>query len=100
MCPKNYENPKLGNYLQDLIEIIKDEAFDSIKKYKKSNVKEKGNDKNYDAGCNAGYLVGVADGYSRVISLMLQQAESFDIPLSDLGLDKIDPDEDLMPGHG
>lgn len=38
-----------------------------------------------------GYLLG----FHRVISLMQQQAESFGIPLEDLGLGGIDPDVDL-----
>ncbi len=100
MCPKNYSDPALGRYLLDLIEIIKDEAFNKIKRYRKYPTKEKSKDKSYDEGCNAGYVCGYADGYSRVISLMLQQAEAFDIPLSDLGLDDIDPEKDLLSGHG
>jgi len=35
-------------------------------------------------------------GYHRVLSLMQQQAESFQIPLEELGLDNFDPDIDLI----
>ena len=34
--------------------------------------------------------------FNEVISIMQQQAEGFDIPLSDLRLDDIDPDRDLV----
>ncbi len=96
MCPKNYDNPALGGYLLDLIDLIKDEAFYGIKMYNKSHIK--GKDYSKDNSYGEGYNCGYAHAYSRVISLMLQQAESFCIPLPDLGLDGIDPNKDLMPG--
>lgn len=94
---RNFNNPSLGYYLLDLIEIVKDETFDAVKKYKKSPFKEN-KDKNYDKGYSAGFVSGCAFGYSRVISLMLQQADAFNIPRSDLGLESIDPHRDLSPG--
>lgn len=39
-----------------------------------------------------GYLMG----FHRVISLMQQQAEAFNIPLTDLRLDGLDPYRDLL----
>lgn len=35
-------------------------------------------------------------GFHRVISLMQQQAEAFDIPFEGIGLDGIDPGEELV----
>lgn len=42
------------------------------------------------------YFIGQLYGYHRVISLMQQQAESFGIPLSDLRLEGIEPERDLL----
>ena len=97
MRRKIHDNPGLAEgYLWDLIAIIKEDAFDAIEQYNKAGIKGKdySKDPNYDEAYNCGY----AYAYSFVISLMLRQAESFDIPLSDLGLDGIDRDKDLMDG--
>ena len=39
---------------------------------------------------------GRKSAYMEVVSLMQQQAEAFGLPLSDLALDGIDPENDLM----
>lgn len=96
MCPKNYDDPELDkNYLLDLIAIVKEEAFSSINKYHDSQSKSK---QKADTDWGKGFLTGYALAYSRVISIMMQHAEAFNIPLSELSLDDIDPDKDLMPG--
>jgi hypothetical protein len=42
------------------------------------------------------YYTGVLMAFHRIISLMQQQAIAFDIPLEDLRLDDIDPDQTLV----
>jgi len=44
------------------------------------------------------YFEGYAFAYSRVISLLIQQAEVYNIPLSELGLDDIEVEKDLLLG--
>jgi hypothetical protein len=80
------------DYLIDLIDIIKPEVQRAMKMY--NELSDRQND---DPG-NFGYVTGYAHAYSRIVSLMLQQAEAYDIPLSKLSLDDINPDKDLMPG--
>ena len=96
MSQKNFDNPKLGkNYLLDLIAIVKEEAFHGINEYKHSQSKI---GKNQDSELDRGYLDGYAHAYSRVISIMFQLAMTYNIPLSELHLNDIDPDKDLLPG--
>jgi len=45
-----------------------------------------------DTDFSTGYMAG----FHRVVSLMQQQAEAFDIPLEEIGLQEIDADEDLV----
>jgi len=42
------------------------------------------------------YLTGYVMGYHRIISLMIQQAEGMLIPVKEVGLADIDPDEELV----
>ncbi len=78
------------DYLIDLIDIIKPEVQRAMKRYNKLS------DKRNDDLENFGYVAGYAHGFSRIVSLMLQQAEAYNIPLSKLSLDDIDPDKDLF----
>ncbi|MCK4766073.1 MAG: hypothetical protein KAW12_27995 [Candidatus Aminicenantes bacterium] len=78
-------NEVYKDYLLDLIVILKEYASEA-KSNKVKSIATK------DEDYNTGYLMG----YHRVISLMQQQAEGFQIPLEELGLDKIDPDRDLI----
>ncbi len=73
------------NYLHDLGIIIKEEALESKKKKKMSKTI---NEKDF----NTGYMMG----FHRVISLMQQQAEAFNIDLKDISLNDIDPYKDLL----
>lgn len=73
------------NYLRDLGFILSEMAFEAVEKRKSAMNKEQ---EDYSAG----YLVG----FYRVISLMQQQAEGFQIPLKDICLDKIDAEKDLL----
>jgi hypothetical protein len=42
------------------------------------------------------FATGYMAGFHRIVSLMQQQAEAFDIPLADIALDAIDPDIELV----
>ena len=73
----------LQNYLHDLVIILIDEA----KQAKELRQKETKDYSYYD-----GYLMG----FHRILTIMMQQAEAFQIPLKKLGLDKIDPYKELL----
>ena len=68
-------------YLRDLGYLIRELAVDS-----KMTMLEKQSD----------FTAGYVAGFHRVVSLMQQQAEAFNIPLKDLGLDDFDPDSELV----
>ncbi len=68
------------NYLKDLGILLKDYALEA-----KQQADHKGTE----------FSIGYLAGYHRIISLMQQQAEAFDIPFEEIGLDRIDADEDL-----
>lgn len=74
------------HYLHDLGILIKEEAFEM----KEKNSVEKENLK--DASYEEGYLMGL----HRIITLMQQQAEAFNIPLDKISLHDIDPYKDLL----
>jgi hypothetical protein len=79
-------NEKYKNYLYDLGLLIKEEALEA----KKARDQEEKGSEGYIF--EEGYLMA----FHRVISLMQQQAEAFGIPLEDLRLHDIDPDQDLV----
>ena len=70
------------DYLQDLGQQLREYALEAKKRA--------------DAGGRSDFDCGYLSGFHRVISLMQQQAETFGIPLEDLGLAGIDADEDLI----
>jgi hypothetical protein len=70
-----------ADYLQDLGVLLREMAMEA-----KARQRETGTD----------FATGYMSGFHRVISLMQQQAEAFGIPLADIGLDGIDPDEELV----
>ncbi len=76
------ENNKYQLYLADLGYLIKEEAEELIKK-KKEGVELS----DYDMG----YQMAVLN----LISLIQDQAKLFEISLSEIHLDKIDPEKDL-----
>lgn len=58
------------------------------------NIKDKANEaKNSD---NSEYDLGYKMALYEVISLMVQQAEVFDINLEDIGLEGVDPERDYL----
>ncbi len=71
------------NYLQDLGLILKEEWEAS----ELSLASATSENRQYHAGYNR--------AYRRVLSLMLQQAEAFDLPVSAMRLEGIDRDKDL-----
>lgn len=73
---------KYRYYLYDLGLLLKEYALE-IKK----ELELRGGDE---------FLEGELLGYYRMITLMQQQAEGFDIPLEDLRLEDINPDRDLI----
>ncbi|MCG9739576.1 hypothetical protein L1D32_15540 [Shewanella insulae] len=78
------DNEKYKNYLCDLGTITKDYAREAVDDYKaaKGTTSEE-------------YKTGYMMGFHRFITLMQQQAESFDIQLKEIGLDDIDENEFL-----
>lgn len=72
-------------YLYDLGFLIKEYALDAKKRF----VESKGTEKEM-------YEAGERMAFYSVVTLMQQQAEGFGIPLSDLRLDDINPDRDLL----
>lgn len=71
------------NYLRDLGFLLKEEWKASERALHESSSEQR----QYEAGHNR--------AYRRVLSLMLQQAEAFDLPLSAICLEGIDRDKDL-----
>ena len=81
MVAKDDEFTVYENYLRDLGLLIREMALES-----KQAMDEKKTD----------FSTGYMAGFHRVVSLMQQQADGFGIPLEKIGLDGIDPDEDLV----
>jgi hypothetical protein len=81
MTEKNVDTTVYQNYLKDLGALIRDLALEA-----KQQAVQK------DTDFSTGYMAG----FHRVVSLMQQQAEAFDISLEEIGLDGIDADEDLV----
>lgn len=73
-----------GNYLRDLGPLIREQAIEA----KAAAETNQGPDREHH--------VGRLMAYYAVISLMIQQAEAFGIPASDLGLAGFDPEKDLL----
>jgi hypothetical protein len=78
-------NQVYKHYLHDLGFLIRDL---SIQATKEQDAAVGSSDREYAVG----YLMGL----HRVVSLMQQQAEAFQIPLSDLNLAGLDPETDLL----
>lgn len=72
---------RFENYLRDLGTLVREKAMNA------QCVKSQKNDP-YDIG----YLMA----WHEVVSLMQSQANQFDITLSQIGLDEIDPQKDLL----
>ena len=76
------DNYKYRYYLMDLGPYLKKFAFDAKEKYHKDKSNK----------FNSGYY----SAFHRIISFIMQQAESIGIELKELRLDDIDPDKDLI----
>lgn len=68
-------------YLRDLGYLIKELAIES---------------KQMAAKNQSDFAVGYMAGFHRVVSLMQQQADAFEIPLRGIVLDGFDPDSELV----
>ena len=75
-------NDKYCNYLEDLGFLIKEDARKAIQEH----IKSKGTD---GEDFQSGYMMG----FHRVITLMQQQANAFNIPLKEIRLDDISENE-------
>lgn len=72
---------KYENYLKDLVSLLTEYAQDA-----RRQARDEGTD----------FSIGYLAGFHRVLSLMQQQCVGFDIPLEEIGLQGIDPDDDLV----
>ena len=70
------------NYLLDLGVIFREIALEAKEAAKSDSATD--------------FEVGYMAGFHRVVSLMQQQAEAFQIPLASIGLEGIDADRDLV----
>jgi len=77
---------KYKYYLFDLGYEIKRSALGA--RQEKANANENSEDRQFQSGRLMAYY--------EVVSLMQQQAAGFDIPLTDIRLDDIEPDRDLI----
>ena len=82
MIRKNEDMEVYKNYLHDLGVLIKEMAFEAKVDATQKQTEE--------------FAIGYMSAFCRVVSLMQQQAEAFDIPLEKIGLDEIDPYTDLV----
>ena len=76
---------KHENYLSDLGLILKERALEARRQ--RDELPEESLDRTFQ--------FGRVIAFNEVISIMQQQAEGLNIPLSDLRLEDIDPDRDL-----
>lgn len=81
----NEQNDKYKYYLQDLGQLLKEYALEA-----RAERDNQTGDKERE------FYNGMVLGYHRVISLMQQQAEGFDIDLAELNLQDIHPDMELV----
>jgi len=79
-------NDKYKNYLVDLGFLVKERALES-------KVTKQGEQKD---SSNYIYETGRLMAFNEMISIMQQQAEGFEIELSELNLEGIEPDRDLI----
>jgi hypothetical protein len=73
------------NYLFDLGNLLRDQALEA----KERRQQARGTD-------NEAFESGRATAYYEVMSLLVSQAESFQLPIEDLHLEGLDPDRDLL----
>jgi len=73
------------NYLFDLGYLLREEALEA----KERRQQARGTD-------DEAFESGRAMAYHEVISLLVSQAESFQLPIEDLHLEGLDPDRDLL----
>jgi len=77
---------KYTNYLFDLGLLIKERALEARRERDQQPI----------GSAERDFHSGRVLGFNEVLSIMQQQAEGFDIPLSELRIDDINPDRDLI----
>jgi hypothetical protein len=75
---------KHAHYLRDLGRLLRDDAAKAREASKSAPAE------------NLDFERGQLTAYVSVLSLMQQQAVAFDLPLSDLSLEGLDPERDLL----
>jgi hypothetical protein len=75
------DNTVYRKYLKDLGILIKEMALEA----KQQKIKKQ-----------TDFSIGYMAGFHRIVSLMQQQAEAFNIPIYEIGLSGIDADENLV----
>lgn len=80
-----FDSDLYRNYLMDLAVIFKEEALSAKQEFEKSR-----------GTTDEGYCSGLLMAWHTVISIMQQQAAGFDIPMSEIKLDGINPERDLI----
>jgi hypothetical protein len=81
----SFNNEVYRNYLLDLGTLFKEEALSAKQEL----------DQHRDAA-DKDYYIGQLIAWHTVISVMQQQASSFNIPLAEIKLDGIEPERDLL----
>ena len=71
-------------YLRDLGYLLRERAEDALREARKAREAERD------------FAEGNLSAYSRVLSLMQQQADTFELPYGDLMLEGLDPERDLV----
>jgi hypothetical protein len=79
------DHQQCRGYLYDLGLLIRDLALEA----KRERVECTSNSER-------GFTLGRLMAFHEVVSLMQQQAVAFDIPLTEIGLEDIDPEKDLL----
>ena len=77
-------------FLRDLGHLIKEHAIEAQQEARNARRKEGAGEE------GAGFALGRAMAYHEVVSLIQQQAAAFGIELSDLELDDLTPERDLL----
>lgn len=78
---KNLDTTVYQNYLRDLGVLIRELALEA-----KKQATEKESD----------FSIGYMSGFHRIVSLMQQQAEAFNISSEEIGLNGLDADEEFV----
>ena len=79
------QNDKYRPYLVDLVNLLREDLADARKQ----------RDAHHPPPDKKAFDSGVAFAYAAVLSTMVHQADAFDIPLSEIGLNGLDPEAEM-----